>query len=111
MASDLEDILMLMADTLKKLEANQKEFNDYIEALTDANHSLSVVHDKLIPIIQDMSGVMSVLPDLITDTNLLSEEIKLYLKNSEKRWIENDIRWEKIKNNINIKNKGEDEDE
>ena len=107
MASDLEDILMLMADTLKELEANQKTFNIYIETLTDANHSLSAVHGLLIPIIQDMSGVMSVLPDLINDTNLLSEEIKLYLKNSEKRWIENDLRWEKIKLIL----KGETKDE
>ncbi len=97
MASDLEDILYLMSDTLKKLEANQREFNVYIEALTDANHSLSAVHELLIPIIQDMSGVMAILPDLLNDTNLLSEEIKLYLKNSEKRWIENDIRWDKVR--------------
>ena len=97
MASDLEDILYLMSDTLKKLEANQREFNVYIEALTDANHSLSAVHELLIPIIQDMSGIMAILPDLLNDTNLLSEEIKLYLKNSEKRWIENDIRWDKIR--------------
>lgn len=107
MASDLEDILVLMADTLKKLESNQKEFNDYIEVLTDANHSLSVVHDKLIPIIQKSYEVLSLLPDLITDTNLLNEEIKLYLNNNEKRWIENDHRWDEIKNKI----KGEEENE
>ncbi len=107
MASDLEDILQLMADTLKKLESNQEEFNKYMEVLTDANHSLKVVHELLIPIVQDMSGVMSVLPDLINDTNLLSDEIKLYLKNNEKHWLENDHRWDKIQNII----KGEEEDE
>lgn len=106
MASDLEDILYLMSDTLKKLEANQREFNIYIEALTDANHSLSAVHKLLIPMIQDMSAIMSILPDLLNDTNLLSDEIRLYLKNNEKRWIENDIRWGKIRKTI-----GDNEDE
>lgn len=106
MASDLEDILYLMSDTLKKLEANQREFNIYIEALTDANHSLSAVHKLLIPIIQDMSGIMAILPDLLNDTNLLSDEIRVYLKNNEKRWIENDIRWGKIRKTI-----GDKEDE
>ena len=107
MASDLEDILMLMADTLKKLEANQKEFNDYIEVLTDANHSLKAVHEKLIPIIQKSFDVLSIMPDLVNDVTLLNEEIKLYLNTNEKRWIENDHRWDKIKNRI----KGEIENE
>lgn len=107
MASDLEDILYLMSDTLKKLEANQREFNVYIEALTDANHSLSAVHELLIPIIQDMSGIMAILPNLLNDVTLLDEEIRLYLKNNEKRWVENDHRWEKIKDKIGEKEEDE----
>ena len=100
MGSDLEDVLLLMADTLKKLESNQHEFNNYIETLTDANHSLKSVHELLIPIIQDMSGVMSVMPDLINDVTLLHEEIKLYLKTTEKSWLANDQSGDKRKNEI-----------
>jgi len=99
-ATDLEEILLLISDSLVNIEANQKQFNEYIEVLTDANHSLKTVHEYLIPIIQKSYEVLSLMPDLITDTNLLNEEIKLYLSNNEKRWIENDHRWAKIKQKL-----------
>lgn len=81
MATDLEKALFAMAKQLKQQTVNTKLFLDFMEELTNANKSIGFTHEKLIPIIQDMSNYLTDLPTLMNDIIAMNEEVKLFMMN------------------------------
>lgn len=70
-----------MSEQLVGLGTNIQKLIEYLEALTDANKSISFIHEKFMPIIQGFSEYMVTLPQLMNDLTLMSSDIRLFMSN------------------------------